>query len=90
MHELVAIARHGNGDRQGAIALLERFDADPFSAMWAGWSAHAWLGCEVRLAEYYLEAGRSADAARVAAKVRAHLVLADAGHPFAARLARLP
>ena len=54
------------------------------------WSAHAWLGCELRLAEYYLEAGRSADAARVAAKVRAHLVLADAGHPFAARLARLP
>jgi tetratricopeptide (TPR) repeat protein len=90
MHELVAIARHETGDRRGAITLLERFDADPLSAVGSGWNAHDWLGCELRLAEYHLEAGRSADAARVAAKVRAHLVLADPGHPFRERLARLP
>jgi hypothetical protein len=90
MHELAAIARHETGDREGAIALLERFDANPFIAMSMEWGAHVWLGCQLRLAEYYVEAGRASDAARVAATVRAHLVLADEGHPFAARLARLP
>jgi tetratricopeptide (TPR) repeat protein len=89
-HESEAVARRGVGDLAGAIGGLEHFDRHPEAALLRGWSGFDWLRCQVRLAEYYVEAGRATDAARVAATVRAHVALADADHPFAARLARLP
>lgn len=90
MHEFVAIARRGVGDVPGAISLLERFEREPMLAVTTGFSGFDWLRCMTLLAELYQQQGRTAEAARVAGKVRAMLVLADAEHPFRARLARLP
>ncbi len=44
----------------------------------------------LRLAEYYVEAGRSSDATRVADDARRLLAVADPDHPLLSRLQRLP
>lgn len=90
MHYDVARARHGMGDHDGAILTLERFEREPMTALSFGWGTYDWLRCATLLAEYYLAAGQTADATRVADRVRALLVLADEEHPLRARLADLP
>jgi hypothetical protein len=45
------------------------------------WQVTSWLDCRVRLAEYYIEAGRPSGAARVAAEARRLLSVADSDHP---------
>ena len=90
MHYDVARASHGMGDHDGAILTLERFEREPMTALTFGWGTYDWLRCATLLAEYYLAAGRTADATRVADRVRALLLLADEEHPLRARLAALP
>ena len=87
---MVATARRGVGDMQGAISLLQWFEREPILVHVQGFAGFDWLRCMTLLAEFYQEQGRTTEAARVAGKVRAMLKHADADHPFRARLERLP
>jgi hypothetical protein len=89
--DALAVARRGAGDLPAAIRELERVGASRSHAVTAdGWQVTSWLRCRVRLAEFYREAGRHAEAARVFTETRSLLSVADADHPLWARLAGQP
>jgi tetratricopeptide (TPR) repeat protein len=86
-----AAALRAVGDLPGAIRHLEQIGEMRAHAVSHGaWQVTSWLDCRVRLAEYYVEAGRPSDAARVADEARRLLAVADADHPLRLRLERLP
>lgn len=89
--DALAVSRRGVGDLAGAIRGLERatdMRARPVMAN-DGWSVSAWLKCRMRLAEFYREAGRDADADRLCEEIHALLAVADADHPLWPRLAKV-
>jgi tetratricopeptide (TPR) repeat protein len=84
--EHIALARRGIGDLDGAIRELEHASETRAEAVThEGWQVSSWLRCRVLLAEMYRDAGRTADAERVALEVRNLLSLADDGNPLVAR-----
>ena len=89
--ESYAIGRRGVGDLPGAIRHLEQVgEMGSHAVAHDAWQVTGWLDCRALLAEYYVEAGRTADATRVADQVRGLLAVADADHPLLLRLARVP
>jgi tetratricopeptide (TPR) repeat protein len=89
--ESYAMARRGVGDLPGAIHHLERVgEMRGHAVAHDAWQVTGWLECRVLLAEYYVEAGRASEAARVAEEARGLLAVADADHPLLTRLGRLP
>ena len=90
VQDALAVSRRGVGDLAGAIRGLERATdkrAQPVTN--DGWSVSGWLKCRMRLAEFYREAGRDADADRLCDEIRALLAVADADHPLWPRLAKV-
>ncbi len=84
--EHLAMARRALGDRDRAIRELEHAGQTRAEAVThEGWQVSSWLRCRILLAEMYREAGRGADAERVALEVRNLLSLADDGNPLVAR-----
>jgi tetratricopeptide (TPR) repeat protein len=89
--DIYAAARRAVGDLPGAIRHLEQISEMRAQAVsHDAWQVTSWLDCRVRLAEYYVEAGRPSDAARVADDARRLLAVADSDHPLLVRLQRLP
>jgi len=85
-----AIARRGVGDLSDAIRYLERVgERKSHAVAHDAWYVAGWLDSRVLLAEYYVEAGRTADATRVADETRRLLAVADPDHPLLLRLGRL-
>jgi DNA-binding winged helix-turn-helix (wHTH) protein/tetratricopeptide (TPR) repeat protein len=81
--DAMAVSLRGVGDLPAAILKLERVsDSRARAVTYDGWQVYAWLRCRVRLAEFYREAGRQADADRVFAEVRTLLSVAEADHPL--------
>ena len=88
--EHIAMARRALGDSEAAIRGLEHAgDTRAEAVTHEGWQVYGWLRCRVLLAEMYRDAGRDADAERVAQDVRNLLRLADDGNPLLARVAKL-
>jgi tetratricopeptide (TPR) repeat protein len=84
--EHIAMARRALGDSGAAIQQLEHAGETRAEAVThEGWQVYAWLRCRVLLAEMYRDAGRHADAERVALEVRQLLSLADDDNPLVAR-----
>jgi DNA-binding winged helix-turn-helix (wHTH) protein/tetratricopeptide (TPR) repeat protein len=84
--EHIALARRGIGDLAGAIRELEHASETRAEAVThEGWQVSSWMRCRVLLAEMYRDAGRTAEAERVALDVRNLLSLADDGNPLVAR-----
>ena len=85
--DAMAVSLRGIGDLPAAILKLERVSDSRAKAVTNdGWQVHSWLRCRVRLAEFYREAGRQAEADRVFAEVRTLLSVAEADHPLRPRL----
>jgi tetratricopeptide (TPR) repeat protein len=83
----LAVSRRGLGDLAGAIRELERVSRGRSRAVTQDtWQVHSWLRCRVRLAEFYREVGRAAEANDVFVEVRTLLTVADADHPLRSRL----
>jgi DNA-binding winged helix-turn-helix (wHTH) protein len=88
--EHVAMARRALGDRDAAIRELEHAGETRAEAVThEGWQVYSWLRCRVLLAQMYRDAGRTADAERVALEVRNLLRFADDGNPLLERVAKL-
>jgi tetratricopeptide (TPR) repeat protein len=89
--DALAVSRRGVGDLAGAIRGLELATDRRARAVTRedGWYVSGWLKRRMRLAEFYREAGRHAEADRVCAEIRALLGVADADHPLWARLAKV-
>jgi DNA-binding winged helix-turn-helix (wHTH) protein/tetratricopeptide (TPR) repeat protein len=88
--EHIAKARRGLGDLGTAIRELEAAgDTRAQAVTHDGWQVVSWLQCRVLLAELYRDAGRDADAQRVAQEVQVLLGVADADHPLLARVSKL-
>jgi len=88
--EHIALARRGIGNLDGAIRELEHAgDTRAEAVTHEGWQVSSWLRCRVLLAEMYRDAGRHADAERVALEVQNLLRLADDDNPLLTRLSNL-
>jgi hypothetical protein len=87
VEDAMAVSLRGVGDLPAAIVRLERVSDSRAKAVTNdGWLVGSWLRCRVRLAEFYREAGRQADADRVFAEVRQLLGVAEVEHPLWRRL----
>jgi tetratricopeptide (TPR) repeat protein len=87
VEDAMAVSLRGVGDLPAAIVRLERVSDSRAKAVTNdGWLVGSWLRCRVRLAEFYREAGRQADADRVFAEVRQLLAVAEVDHPLWRRL----
>ena len=87
VQEHVALAYRGLGNSAAAIVELERVGEKRAEAVTAeGWQVYSWLRCRVLLAELYREAGRQADAERIAREVRGLLSSGEPDHPLLQRL----
>jgi hypothetical protein len=85
--DAMAVSLRAVGDLPAAIVRLERVgDSRAKAVTNEGPQVYAWLRCRVRLAEFYREAGRQAEADRVFAEVRQLLSVAEADHPLSPRL----
>jgi tetratricopeptide (TPR) repeat protein len=89
--DALAVSRRGVGDLAGAIRGLEQVSDRRARAVTFndGWYVSAWLKLRMRLAEFYREAGRDADADRVSEEIRTLLAVADRDHPLWPRLAKV-
>lgn len=83
----LAQAYVATAQRQRAVDLLVDATRDPSEYSIEG--AHAWLPLRERLFQLHQEAGDAASADWVERGLRAHLVLADAGHAIKRRLDRV-
>jgi hypothetical protein len=85
--DAMAVSLRAVGDLPAAIVKLERVgDSRAKAVTTEGPQVYSWLRCRVRLAEFYREAGRQAEADRVFAEVRTLLSVAEADHPLWPRL----